>query len=192
MDGYYTAPKRTYPPGMPLTPGDTDTDNEERKGALQLAGRKRSAGEMEDEGEQAPMPPASDLRQDPESLETKPDPDGTDAVESEPEPEEEPEEEPSFVVECPAPSVAVVRDRLTRDGVYIQDVEHPLEPSLRVTYAVRPGEKWSATQIFLHAKCKSIEDATTNDVSNMDTSLRSRRTDTCDLFDGSDRLCQST
>jgi hypothetical protein len=111
-----------------------------------MAGRKRSAGEMEDEGGQA-----SESGRDLESAEPEPDPVVSGSVAS------ESEEQPRFVVQCPAPDIPVIRDRLTRDGVLIEDVEHPLQPRLRVTFAVSPGEKWLDVATFVHAKCKSID-----------------------------------
>ena len=115
----------SYHSTLPLTP--CDSENERSSEAAPMAGRKRSASEME-EPKRAPK----STRNGPETI--------------------EPEATPDFTLECPArPRTA---KQLANDDLYIETDAPSLAPHLNIDFAVRPGKKWSELSRFKNAKCK--------------------------------------
>lgn len=122
---------------VPLTPRDTPraSDDEDdtrdgrvggrdRDGASQMAGRKRTASEMEDKLESGG------------TSETADEVDRQSGVE--------------FTVVCPAPS----RHGKLRKGVCVERDHPAGQAQLSVEYAVSPGKEWASLSRFRNAKCE--------------------------------------
>lgn len=121
----------SYHSTLPLTPCDSDNEQPPSEAGA-MAGRKRSASEMEDEKratKQSDRPSKV-----PETIEA--------------------EMPPDFILECPARPKTT--KQLANDDIYIERDAPSLAPHLTIDFAVRPGKKWSELSRFKNAKCKFV------------------------------------
>ncbi|EXJ88251.1 hypothetical protein A1O1_05181 [Capronia coronata CBS 617.96] len=140
---------------MPLTPGDSD--NEEPSEPGQMAGRKRSASEMEDDASRSKI---TDMGFDTDTdAETSgaagangtSAANGTDGADGSETIEAELGDE--FTVECPARPKR--GKAAATDSVYVERDSPSLAPHLSIEFAVRPGQKWAGLSRFRNAKFKN-------------------------------------
>lgn len=125
-----TATSESYPSNLPLTPRDSDI--EDRSEHSQMAGRKRSASEMEEDlGKSRQGKKGAKASTGPETIEA--------------------EVSSDFIVQCPA---VIPRGRKpVEQDVVIEKDAPTLAPHLAIDFAVRPGKKWSELPRFKNAKC---------------------------------------
>lgn len=126
------ATSESYPSNLPLTPRDSDIEDPGEPS--QMAGRKRSASEMEDEtGKQRTGNAGGKTSNAPETIEA--------------------EVSPDFTIQCPA--LPQRGKKTLNDDVVIEKGDAPsLASHLTIDFAVRPGKKWSELSRFKNAKCK--------------------------------------
>lgn len=128
-----TATTDSYPSNLPLTP--RDSDNEEPGEPSQMAGRKRSASEMEDDpGKTKITTTEGTAAEAPETIEA--------------------EVSPDFIMECPAHPKRAKAAAAGDDAWYIDRDAPSLAPNLSIQFAVTPGKKWKELNRFKNAKCK--------------------------------------
>ena len=132
----------SYPSNMPLTP--RESDNEDQGEQSYTNGRKRSASEMEDEAGPSKQPRISEGERDvPETIEA--------------------EASSDFFIDCPyrPKRVKAGKHRASAvDDVHISQDAPSLAPQLKINYAVRPGSKWAKLGKFKNAKCESTRKTT--------------------------------
>ncbi|KIV85409.1 hypothetical protein PV11_01106 [Exophiala sideris] len=125
-----------YPSNMPLTP--RESDNEDQGEQSHTTGRKRSASEMEDEAGPSKQSRTSEGERDvPETIEA--------------------EVNSDFFIDCPyrPKRVKAGKHRASAvDDVHVNQDAPSLAPHLKITYAVRPGQKWAKLGKFKNAKFK--------------------------------------
>lgn len=139
---------------MPLTPGDSD--NEGPSEPTSMAGRKRSASEMEDDASRSRitnMGFATDTDHETSGTSGAPSTgaaNGTDPGDASETIEADLGDE--FTVECPA---RPKRGKAAKtDDVHIERDSPSLAPHLTIEFAVRPGQKWAGLDRFRNAKCE--------------------------------------
>ncbi|KAL2408081.1 hypothetical protein ABEF95_016246 [Exophiala dermatitidis] len=145
-------PTEQYVTNMPLTPGDSE--NEEPSEPSQMAGRKRSASEMEDDssrskrtntGSGADTGLGSSANGANTDTSPAPGPDASETIEA--------ESGDEFTVQCPARRKH--GKAAATDDVYIERDAPPEAPDLSIEFAVRPGKKWASLDRFRNAKFKN-------------------------------------
>ncbi|KIW20080.1 hypothetical protein PV08_00655 [Exophiala spinifera] len=118
----------SYLHNLPLTP--RESDNEDLTNLTPMAGRKRNASEMEDDGDKSTASKVAEGTSETIEAEISSD----------------------FTVECPA------RPRRTKspipEDVYYETAAPSLAPNLSVNFAVRPGDKWARFSRYRNAKFK--------------------------------------
>jgi hypothetical protein len=123
------ATSESYPYNLPLTP--RDSDNEDTNVPAHVAGRKRSASEMDDEHDNPRSTnPQGSASKASETMET--------------------EVHTGFIIVCPA--LPTLLEKTTAGDAY-RERDHPAPaPGLSVDFTVRPGKKWSGLPRFKNAK----------------------------------------
>ena len=136
---------------MPLTPGESD--HEDTTQSSPMVGRKRNAGEMEDDVEKSNTSGVG------AGVGVGQGAGVTETIEA--------EVSPDFTIECPVRTKGPIRPKgPTRpkrkgpkkssvpDNVHIEKDAPVLAPNLHIKYGVRPGDKWAKLLKFKNAKCK--------------------------------------
>ena len=153
---------------LPLTPRDSDIEDPSE--SSQMAGRKRSASEMEEDQETSKQKKTGrKTAKVPETIEA------------------ETSSDDGFAIQCPAPPQR--NKKVLNDNVVIEKDAPVLAPNLTIDFSVRPGKKWSEMPRFKNAKCEWAQFYL--ECSNKYPSLLSQEPCRCDLYSRTNRLCQS-
>ncbi|KAK5202178.1 hypothetical protein LTR41_012055 [Exophiala xenobiotica] len=124
-----------YPSNLPLTPGESD--HEDTSQSPLKAETKRKAGEIVDDVEKSNTSRVGQSESVGASAAV------TEIIEAEVSPE--------FTIECPRRRSSVPE---VQDNAYIEQDAPVLAPSLRIEYAVRPGNEWLKLEKYKNAKFK--------------------------------------